>query len=207
MTTTLRRLVYIGLAAAAALVLGGRPAEAHAGAVLTIHSDGAGSLWITARWVDGHPVTGPASAIVTATTPTGDRIGPAPLRAAGDGLGTLTYSGQLRPGRWTVTAEMASPAVARCQAEVRVAASATAVTCSPPPTPASAGAAPEAGGGQLPVGAVLLGAAAVAAGALGVVALARSRRSCPAPRPPSRARPRPPGRGPAGGRRGGRASS
>lgn len=103
---------------------------AHAGAVLTVHSDGAGSVWITARWTDGHPVTGPASAILTATA-AGQRVGPAPLRATGDGAGTLTYSGQLPPGQWTVTAEMAMPAVARCDArfDVGAAAAPAAVTC------------------------------------------------------------------------------
>lgn len=112
---------------------------AHAGAVLTVHSDGAGSVWITAKWTDGHPVTGPATAILTATG-AGQRVGPAPLRATGDGAGTLTYSGQLAPGQWTVTAEMAMPAVARCEARIDVGApaKATAVTCEPPPEAAPA---------------------------------------------------------------------
>jgi hypothetical protein len=107
---------------------------AHAGAVLTVHSDGAGSVWITAKWTDGHPVTGPASAILTGTA-AGHRVGPAPLRAVGDGAGTLAYSGQLPPGQWTVTAEMAMPAVARCDARFEVGAAAvpSAVTCEPPP--------------------------------------------------------------------------
>jgi hypothetical protein len=104
---------------------------AHAGAVLTVHSDGAGSVWITARWADGHPVTGSASAILTASA-AGQRVGPAPLRATGDGAGTLTYSGQLAPGQWTVTAEMAVPAVARCDAQVQVPAAPSAVTCALP---------------------------------------------------------------------------
>lgn len=116
---------------------------AHAGAVLTVHSDGAGSVWITARWADGHPVTGPASAILTGTA-AGHRVGPAPLRATGDGAGTLAYSGQLPPGRWTVTAEMAVPAVARCDArfDVGTAAAPASVTCEPPPEVPAPAAAP-----------------------------------------------------------------
>jgi hypothetical protein len=105
---------------------------AHAGAVLTVHSDGAGSVWITAKWTDGHPVTGPASAILTATAQ-GQRVGPVPLRAIGDGSGSLTYSGQLPSGQWTVTAEMALPAVARCDAQFQVPAAPAAVTCDVPP--------------------------------------------------------------------------
>jgi hypothetical protein len=109
---------------------------AHAGAVLTVHSDGAGSVWITAKWVDGHPVTGPSTAILTATAG-GQRVGPAPLRATGDGAGTLTYSGQLASGQWTVTAEMAVPAVARCDAQIAVPAAPAAVTCALPEEPAT----------------------------------------------------------------------
>lgn len=146
MAPTLRRLVYVALAALAVLAGTGQPAGAHAGAVLTIHSDGAGSIWITARWTDGHPVNGPVSAIVTATTTTGNRIGPAPLRATDEGTGTLTYSGQLAPGRWAVTAELASPAVARCdaQVDVRLPATPAAVTCTP--AVAEPAAAPSGGG-------------------------------------------------------------
>jgi hypothetical protein len=90
-------------------------------------------VWVTAAWADGHPVTEPASAIITAVA-AGERVGPAPLRATGDGAGTLTYSGQLPQGRWTVTAEMVSPAVARCDAEIDVGAppAPAAVTCTPP---------------------------------------------------------------------------
>ncbi|GAA4452812.1 hypothetical protein [Phytohabitans houttuyneae] len=114
--------------------------RAHAGAVLTVHSDGAGSVWITAKWTDGHPVTGPATAILTGSA-AGQRVGPAPLRPIGDGAGTLTYTGQLPPGQWAVTAEMAMPAVARCDArfEVGAAAAPAAVTCElPPEAPAPA---------------------------------------------------------------------
>ncbi|BCB90898.1 hypothetical protein [Phytohabitans suffuscus] len=119
---------------------------AHAGAVLTVHSDGAGSVWVTASWTDGHPVTRPVSAVLTATA-AGQRVGPAPLRAIGDGAGTLTYSGQLPPGQWTVTAELAMPAVARCDARFDVGAPAVpaTVTCEPPR------AAPEPGTSWTPV--------------------------------------------------------
>lgn len=142
---------------------------AHAGAVLTVHSDGAGSVWITAKWTDGHPVTGPASAILTATA-AGQRVGPVPLRAVGDG--TLTYSGQLTSGRWTVTAEMAMPAVARCDAEFEVGAppKAVTVTCEPPPE-----AAPESAGAAAPWPAISL-AGAVVAVLVAALVLARRRR-------------------------------
>ena len=128
--------------------------RAHAGAVLTVHSDGAGSVWITAKWADGHPVTGSASAILTATA-TGQRVGPVPLKALGDGA--LTYSGQLAPGRWTVTAEMAIPAVARCDAQLQVPAAPAAVTCALPEEPAPAAPAPS----TTPWGVIALAAAAV----------------------------------------------
>jgi uncharacterized membrane protein len=44
MVRALRRYAYIGLMVLAAVAGTGRPAGAHAGAVLTIHSDGAGSI-------------------------------------------------------------------------------------------------------------------------------------------------------------------
>ncbi|MFD0744994.1 hypothetical protein ACFQ1L_26660 [Phytohabitans flavus] len=57
------------------------------------------------------------------------------MRAIGDGAGTLTYAGQLPPGNWTVTAELAMPAVARCDAsfEVGTAAAPATVTCDSAP--------------------------------------------------------------------------
>ncbi|MDQ7904928.1 hypothetical protein RB614_10385 [Phytohabitans sp. ZYX-F-186] len=143
---------------------------AHAGAVLTVHSDGAGSVWVTAQWTDGHPVTGPASAILTATA-AGQRVGPAPLRAIGDGAGTLTYSGQLPPGQWTVTAELAMPAVARCDArfEVGAAAAPAAVACTPPDSAAAPA------GAAVPWPTVALAGAVVAVLVAGLL-LARRRR-------------------------------
>lgn len=137
---------------------------AHAGAVLTVHSDGAGAVWITAKWTDGHPVTGSASAILTATA-TGQRVGPVPLKALGDGA--LTYSGQLPHGQWTVTAEMAVPAVARCDAQLAIPAAPSAVTCALPEEPAAAEP-------SVPWPAVALAAVAVAVVAV-VFVLARRR--------------------------------
>jgi hypothetical protein len=45
MVRALRRYVYIGLMVFAVVAGTGQPAAAHAGAVLTIHSDGAGAIW------------------------------------------------------------------------------------------------------------------------------------------------------------------
>lgn len=144
---------------------------AHAGAVLTVHSDGAGSVWITAKWTDGHPVTGSASAILTATA-NGQRVGPVPLKALGDGA--LTYSGQLAPGRWTVTAEMAMPTVARCDAELQVPAEPSAVVCEPPTPPPAA--APEPAGSAAPWPVITLVGAVVAVLVAALFVLARRRR-------------------------------
>jgi hypothetical protein len=166
MTRALRRLVYIGLATLAVVAGTGLPAGAHAGAVLTIHSDGAGSIWVTARWIDGHPVTGPATAIVTASSTTGQRVGPVALRTVDDGNGTLTYSGQLASGHWSVTAEMASPAVARCDTQVRVGRPATPATVTCTPEDVEPAAAPSGGGSSPPWPIIAL------VGALGVVLLA-----------------------------------
>jgi hypothetical protein len=145
----LRRRAAAGLAAAllavAATVFGGAgPAAAHAGVVLTLHGDGRGSVWLTAVWEDGHPVTEPVGVTMLATSSTGQRVGPAPLKRNGD---ALTYAGTLAPGEWTVVADMGAPAIGRCQGVVRVAAAgATPVpdktTCAPPSAAAAPAPAP-----------------------------------------------------------------
>ncbi|MFG2039215.1 hypothetical protein [Dactylosporangium sp. NPDC048998] len=110
-------------------------ARAHGGVVLTLHGDGRGSVWLTAVWQDGHPVTEPIGMTMLATSSTGQRVGPAPLKRNGD---ALTYSGTLAPGEWTVVADMGTPAIGRCEGIVRVAADGASpapdeTTCAPPP--------------------------------------------------------------------------
>ncbi len=96
------------------------PAGAHGGAILTIHGDGHGSVWVVAQYQDGHPITGPVGAVLTATSAaTGQRVGPVALRQQGDG--TLVYSGTLTAGEWSVVAEMATPVLGRCATTLRVA--------------------------------------------------------------------------------------
>src|SRR5205085_6788672 len=43
-------------------------ADAHGGVVLTLHGDGHGSVWLTAAWQDGHPVTEPVGMTLMATS-------------------------------------------------------------------------------------------------------------------------------------------
>jgi hypothetical protein len=107
------------------------PAFAHGSVILTLHGDGRGSVWMTAAWADGHPITDPIGAVLTATSSAGQTVGPAALRSTGD---ALTYSGTLAAGDWTVTAEMGTPAIGRCQATMHVSPSAapTSTRCAPP---------------------------------------------------------------------------
>ena len=114
------------------------PAAAHNGVILTLHGDGRGSVWITAVWQDGHPLTEPVGITMLATSATGERVGPVGLQRSGE---ALTYSGTLKPGEWTVVADMGTPAIGRCQGVVRVAAEGATptpdqTTCAPPPVAA-----------------------------------------------------------------------
>ncbi|MGI5244124.1 hypothetical protein [Dactylosporangium sp. CA-139066] len=124
-------------------------AEAHGGVILTLHGDGQGSVWLTVAWQDGHPVTEPVGMTMLATSATGQRVGPAPLKRNGD---ALTYSGTLAPGDWTVVADMGTPAIGRCEGVIHVAAAGASAapdekTCAPPPAPATTAAAPAPSGG------------------------------------------------------------
>lgn len=174
----LARAILGAVPAAAAVAGTVLPAAAHATAAITIHSDAAGSVWATARWGDGHPIAGPVTAILTATADTGDRVGPAPLRVIGDRAGTLAHAAPLAPGRWWVTVEMASPAVARCEATVTVrprdAAGAPApdpVTCAPEEAPSAA----PTGDRGTGTGWIVAALAAVLAGAAALAAPRRRR--------------------------------
>ncbi|MFB9450232.1 hypothetical protein Dvina_11215 [Dactylosporangium vinaceum] len=133
------------LAVAVAVFGFAEDADAHGGVVLTLHGDGAGSVWVTAVWEDGHPVTEPIGMTMLATSGTGQRVGPAPLKRNGD---AVTYSGTLTPGEWTVVADMGTPAIGRCEGVLHVAAAGATPApdekkCSPPPV--SAAAAPPSG--------------------------------------------------------------
>ena len=128
-------------AVAAALVAGvvfgtAAPAAAHDGVILTLHGDGHGSVWVTAAWQDGHPVTEAVGITLLATTADGRREGPAGLRRNGD---ALTYAGTLGAGDWTVVAEMGTPAIGRCQGVLHVAADGAPqdIVCAPPPAAAT----------------------------------------------------------------------
>src|SRR6266545_3828399 len=128
----LQRVALVCLVVVLVVLSWPKAAGAHSGAVLTIHGDGRGSVWVVAQYQDGHPITEPAGAVLTATsTSTGQRIGPVALRQRGDGAGTLAYGGSLPSGEWQVVAELASPVLGRCSATLRVAAAGS---------PASAGA-------------------------------------------------------------------
>jgi hypothetical protein len=121
MGVDVRRLAGTVAAAAlaGALALPGA-AAAHGGAVLTVHGDGLGSVWVTAAFGDGHPITSGTAATMFAVSATGERVGPAPLRPVGAGEATLSYAGVLPPGEWTVTAQMAQPAIGTCETAVTV---------------------------------------------------------------------------------------
>ena len=115
------------------------PAFAHGSVVLTLHGDGRGSVWVTAVWSDGDPITDPIGAVLTATSASGLSVGPVALQSNGD---TLRYGGTLPAGDWTVTAEMGTPAIGRCQATMQVNPAASAVPsltrCAPPAAAAPA---------------------------------------------------------------------
>jgi hypothetical protein len=116
------------VAALAAALSQASPAAAHGGASVTIHSDGRGSVWITARWQDGHPVDEPTPVTLTATpadvaTPADLATPATPIAASkltqtGDGRGTQTWSGVLPPGAWRVAIDLGAPVEGHCQALV-----------------------------------------------------------------------------------------
>ena len=134
----IRRIVLTLGAAVLVMAAWASPADAHGSVVLVLHGDGRGSVWLTATWADGHPITEPIGAVLTATSTSGQTVGPAPLQANGD---ALTYRGTLAAGDWTVTAEMGTPAIGRCQGTMHVARAASAASAAPseircaPPSP------------------------------------------------------------------------
>lgn len=111
------------LAAAAcvtALVPGpAAPAYAHGAVDITVHSDGAGAVWATVRWADGHPVAEGLAGLVLANGD-GGRIGPAPMRRVAGQPGLLSYGDQLPAGTWEVAVDVGAPGIGHCDAVVRV---------------------------------------------------------------------------------------
>lgn len=140
----LRRAAVLSGLMTAVLVLAATPASAHGAAAVTIHGDGAGAVWVTAEWSDGHPITDAVAAVLTATSDTGQRIGPMPLRRAAGRPDAVVPPDPLGAGDWQVVVDMAAPALGHCQTTLRVGPGAPATdkrcapTALPAPTPAPA---------------------------------------------------------------------
>jgi len=114
----LARLATVTLAWAFAVCVGlAGPAQAHDGVDVTVHTDGAGGVWATVTWADGHPVAERITALLTATSPQGQRIGPEAM-PSGAAAGTVSYAGTLAAGQWFVSVDVALPAVGHCEADV-----------------------------------------------------------------------------------------
>lgn len=114
------RLAALTLAWAVVVCVGlAEPARAHDGVDVTVHTDGAGGVWATVTWADGHPVAEHITALVTATSPQGQRVGPEAM-TAGAAAGTVSYAGTLAAGQWLVSVDVALPAVGHCEADVPV---------------------------------------------------------------------------------------
>ncbi|GAA2361919.1 hypothetical protein [Dactylosporangium salmoneum] len=163
------------VAVAVFLAFAAVPAQAHGGAAVTIHSDGRGSVWITATWQDGHPINEPTQVTMTATGPSSATVAPAVLHQTGDERGTQTYGGTLDPpGAWQVSIDLGAPVAGHCQALIQVAQPAATplpaeVACLIPATAPSAAASSDSGGGSLTPLWLTLSALAVAALGGGVV--------------------------------------
>jgi hypothetical protein len=105
----------------AGLLATATPAAAHGTLVLTVNDDGQGSVSVDVLWSDGHPVTDPLAGTLTAVSATGAQVGPAALTRLPD-QSAVVYDGTLKPGKWTVTVDLASPGIGHCAAPVTVAA-------------------------------------------------------------------------------------
>jgi hypothetical protein len=179
------------IAAVMLLLLMATPAQAHGGASVTIHSDGRGSVWITAQWQDGHAISEPTPVTMTATNAAGASAAPAALRQTGDERGTQTYGGTLDPGSWRVSIDLAAPVNGHCQALIQVAPSTatpqpTEVACLIAATAASAAGAASPGsssGGSLAPLWVTLGALVGAGSAFALILSRRRRRLARPDRP------------------------
>jgi len=117
LTVGLRRGLIVAVALVALASIGA--ARRHGTIGLVIHSDGAGSVWATATWEDGHPVDGPVAATLLAVSETGQRVGPAALTRVA-GTGPLVYERALAAGTWRVVVDVAAPGLGHCEASVRI---------------------------------------------------------------------------------------
>jgi hypothetical protein len=157
-------------------------AYAHGNVVLTLHSDGRGSVWADVAWEDGHPVAEPIAAAISGQSAAGGSLGPAAMRGT-PGEATVRYEGTLAPGRWTVTVDAATPGPGTCTATFDVGPEAVegSTTCAPPtPLPGAAA----SGGDDVGevTGGVPWGVVAITAGVLlaaGVVLALTTRRMRP----------------------------
>jgi hypothetical protein len=125
MSTGARRVLRVVCVAVAAMLAGfvaPSAAQAHQAVDVTISSDGAGQVWITAVWSDGHAVTERLNAIMLAISRDGDRVGPVPLQQVAERPNEARYGQALGAGTWSVTVDVAEPAVGHCDADVQVAA-------------------------------------------------------------------------------------
>lgn len=184
------RLVMFGLLVAASVLGWPGIAQAHGGISLTVSGDGHGAVSVTALWGDGHPVTEAVGAILTATSDSGERIGPAGLRRSADGPGVLRFAGPLSAGVWSVVIDVGSPGIARCEARLTVGA-----TVAPSEAPAHCPGAPEkddgvaagreSGSGALGLRLALVAVGVLAAGAF-LFAVLRRRAANPSLRKPAR---------------------
>ena len=175
MTVGLRRGLVVVVALVALAATGA--SHRHGTIGLVIHSDGAGSVWATATWEDGHPVDGPVAATLLAVSETGERVGPAAL-TRGTGTAALVYERTLAAGTWRVVVDVAAPGIGHCEASVRIGSAASPARPSETHCVAAVASVPATSGGRsgddgpdwvwIAVGVALLGVAAAS-----VVALVR----------------------------------
>jgi hypothetical protein len=152
---------------------------------VTLHTDGAGTVWASLAWADGRPVHEAATAVMIATAGEGEQVGPVTLRSQQGGDGRMTYGGVLADGDWRVALDVASPGIANCVAQFRMggdAPSAQETSCGASFWPEPAAAQPPANGATTSALPAIVGAVVVAGLAALWFALRRRRdRETPAP--------------------------
>ncbi|MGI5215354.1 hypothetical protein [Plantactinospora sp. CA-290183] len=170
-----RRTAVIGAFLLATLVWWSAPGYAHDSLRLTVQHDGHGSVWVTAVWRDGHPVTEVISATVSARESAGRLIAPEPMRP-GPSTGTVVYPGTLAAGRWTVTVDADRPGRGSCTAVLTVGPDRgpESVACADAPAAVS-----DEAGGATNLVVTLVAVGAVAAAAVTAVVLVRRRLRTP----------------------------
>ncbi|MEU8075686.1 hypothetical protein AB0B31_09545 [Catellatospora citrea] len=155
------------LVVTAGLVFGAAaPAGAHRGVLPTLHHDGRGTVWLTLAWDDGHPVTEPGLAMLSASSEAGATLPVTALRPLPHDPATLPLPGALAAGEWTVTVDVATPGVGYCSARLLVGTDGgpQTIPCATPAPAATAAPAAQGRPGWL-IGAL----AAVAAAGLGAL--------------------------------------